>query len=601
MPVKWQEDKMVKGLKVTVAAFYALAAMMISSCSNLNTSDDDLSVSSSGSNGRCAVKVSVTNFARMIAPEAWSKEQLKDLTFILKGSSSDDSIADEGIELTNLSSGSETVELSYGFWDLTLEAKNDDGVVLIGKTTADLSNGAQDVPFTLKSKGVTTPSSISISGTYDAEEDSIEKIEFSLLNQATGALISGTKQELEGEDIPADNSFTYSVDSVTPGTYLFQMNFYKMVNSKYKKIGNYGDLISIVSGKTTTANLSVNSINKKPTAPSNLNVKYNEDFEADGYYVVDLEWEDNSFNEDNFIITVYSYDSWDAETPTSVSLGVSGNQFVNSDMYESGSILAGNTTASLRLKYGKTYDFGIKAENCVGTSEEVMRSKVDDNDEYYNATRIARNLVTYDFAGCTLTPSGEDAPIDEEVFYQAYDYTGSAITITKNIGEIQKGGKTFDNAWKDIDGNAVTTLTGVGNITVYAKITENSGANFNWDDISIADYSFADLDASNVVIKVGNGEGSGSQQTVGDDTVTVNNNNVKMTIEVTAPDGVTFDSYALYIAGTKVVNDDTKLAVSKDIMAGKVIGKGPVSVIICAKDTDGKLYSCTKTITIQKK
>lgn len=580
----------------------AFVAIGLFGCSDLNSLDNGLSVFTDEE--RCIVEISVTNLlssSRQVFPDRWDIEEIKNLDIFISGTSAlGENLAEK--ELTQIKTdGTEKVELSYSYWDLTLTAKDGTDVVLQANSTVDLTNGVKTVPFTLSSKNISTPGSILIEGTYEADPDSVNKITMGLYNYATGELAVPSETVYEDATIPANNEFSYSVASVAPGTYLFNINFYKQVGTDYKKIGNYGDLVTVIPGKPSKdTDVEITTINKKPASPENLVVYYEDDFMdvGAGYYTVTLEWEDKSYNEDNFVITVYKCDAWDAEPQVYKTLGVGQHSFANDSMRESGSVLAGNTSVQIQLQYGEIYDFGIQAQNCIGLSSVTPVMRVSGPDDlYYNDERIARTLISYDLNGGTLVPAGETDPFAGTTWLEACDYTGTNITLTTDLGTLTKGEFAFQK-WVDgtaDDATEVTETDGANNITVFAKYNDTPYVNVDWDHIDIEAF----VDANELVQTRLSVQYNGAA--VASDTIiskSNSNNSKTLTFDITdAEEGQPAYKGIKIFVGTQCIASSNNNTVN--IPYGKYKDfTGETLFTICTKCIDNnELYSAQVTLT----
>lgn len=407
-------------MKVSIKKLVLGSALIISliftGCSNFDLTDAKVNQTNSG---KCIVPVSINNFpsTRQINPEQFAKDDLKKITIQGK-SSSGYSLEEKELDFT---SGTATVALEYDLWELTLTAyKDTEGTlpVLSGNTYIDISNGGTKISFSLSTTNVTTEGDVKLSCKYilTSNNADVTKITAGLYNRLTKETIldkNGNSTEINFEKND-EKTFEYEVSNVAPGDYTFMITFYG--NSKI--IGNYSDILQIAPGNITKGELTIpDVILKKPEAPTNLKAFYVKNSETNDYYKLDLIWEDNSNNEDNFIITIFEYTENDDSTPSVYKiLGIEDDIdnekevfFTSNPTRVSGSILANNKEATLRLPTGKLFDISIQAQNYAGTSDYCNRvSSVDDAREEQegidiaNNKRINKTSIYYSFPNATL-------------------------------------------------------------------------------------------------------------------------------------------------------------------------------------------------------
>ena len=213
-----------------------------------------------------------------------------------------------------------------------------------------------------------------------------------------------------------------------------------------------------------------------------------DDTETNGYYNVKLTWEDNSSNEEYYVITINEYDSYGAAAVLYKELGITEETatnkevFVSSQEYVSGSILANNTEVELKLPTGKLFDVSIKAVNFVGSSDEVTRTEVPAT--IANCTSVAANdkitktMLTYNFSGKTLT-------IDSNTYFNSYteykswknDTTGFDLLDSSLINECKGWTETTIET-----APVVTSYTSHENKTFYAKFTADSNIDYTIEE-----------------------------------------------------------------------------------------------------------------------
>lgn len=395
------------------------AALVFAGCSNINDVEKN--------DPKCLSTVKIdesSSISRQINPEPFTAGDFSKIT--LSGKSNfGNTLAEVVLTFTD---GKAQVALEYAIWELTLKAyKTIDGteqVVLMGKNTADLTNGGADISFKLTTSNVTTKGYVNLECIYRESTTSISKIKAGLYNLFTDKAIY--EKEIDSTDITTDAgfctfNFTETTTAINPGTYTYKVVFYTGTDTK---VGLWSDILLIAPGNTTKKTVNIpDVIKEKPDSPANLCAYYVDDTETNGYYNVKLTWEDNSSNEEYYVITINEYDSYSATAVLYKELGITEDTatnkevFVSSQEYVSGSILANNTEVELKLPAGKLFDVSIKAVNFVDSSDEVTRTVVPTETAGCTAVaandKITKTMITYNFPGKTCT-------IDSNTYFNSY-------------------------------------------------------------------------------------------------------------------------------------------------------------------------------------
>ena len=487
--------------------------------------------------------------ARYIAPGNWDKDNdVMNMDLYLSGVSRNGKTITGTDPLVKGDDGKYRIDLTYDLWDLTLSAhttfEGNDVEVLKGSTTADLRNGSKTIRFRLTTDGLTGNGGINISGEYEDVSDAAEKIVISLLDFNTGA------EKNTSGDMAAvpEKTFSYANNEIPAGEYTLAIKF---KNDADVVIGYWSDTIRVAPGKITETTIDSVKLNTIPAAPANLKVTNIPDSDDnDGYYNVKLEWDDNSTNEDSFLIYVYEYETWGTkpDAPTVVLGTKNGAElatptkefiFLENSMRVSGNLLAGHTTVDLKLQTGKIYDFEISARNIIGESDKVARVETTD----YAAPgteNIARTKITYNLNGGTLNLNGENY---NGTYIEFKKYAGTDIpllTIADSVTLINNG-KAFTK-WTDTPKGTteVTTTTGVKNCTVWAQYLTDNEIDFDVESFENK------LDTSKVSVTVNDVDVKNQSVAVTEDTV------IKFTITPDLGDGVVCDEFMIRINGVPV-------------------------------------------------
>ena len=527
----------------------AAALMLFAGCSGLAGSD--ATVNSENYEGICSLAISVktegsenatasvnsltksVGAARTISPESLKGHE-EDLVFTLKGTSvtTGATLGTDGAGFvlggakapagTGDNAGKYMAEIPYGAWELTLEAKDSTGkLALMGKSYANLKTSRSEIVFTLTTEGVTTPGGVSLSGSYTDAEGAAKSYKAGLYDLITGELkYPATETTANTTDA---KTFAFSATSVLPGRYSFQIRFYNDVVAKQADentniVGYYEEIVVVAPARTTLkTTVDCGKINQKPTAPTQLRAYLKTDSEeADGYTVV-LTWADNSSNEENFIITIKDY-STVATGEVYKVLGVEAADpadtddkrevFYGSSMNAGGSLRASSETVSIKLPYGKLFDFEIQAQNFVGKSEITTTSaRVTEaaagapaGATLIAAARVNRFAIDYFLNGGSLSLSGEDYTGSNYIAYASiYDYEDNTAKNLKTVlngklainnegaaassNHLLKGTSKFVD-WVKTDGTAIaaTDLITFEGITVKATYDDSTAVSYSIDD-----------------------------------------------------------------------------------------------------------------------
>lgn len=589
----------------------AAALMLFAGCSGLTGAD--ATVDSKNYDGICSLAISVNTAAtsttagttynivkgagsaRTISP-ATLEGQEASLTYTLKGTSvtTGATLGTDGAgfvlggekapEGTGTNAGKYMAEIPYGAWELTLEAKDSSGkLVLMGKSYANLKTSRSEITFTLTTEDVTTPGGVALSGSYTDAEGAAKSYKAGLYDLVTGELkYPATETTANTTDA---KTFTFSANSVLPGRYSFQIRFYNDVvanQASASQIGYWEDLVVVAPGRMTEkATIDCGKINQSPDSPENLRVYLKDDSEeADGYTVI-LTWDDNSNNEENFIITIKDYSTvaagevykiLGAEAADPADSDDKREVFYGSSMNAGGSIRASSTTASIKLPYGKLFDFEIQAQNFVGTSKvsatveaspriaTAVTTGAPSDATFIDAARVNRFTIDYFLNGGALSLAGTPYNGTNYVKYASiYDYADNTAKVlntvlngkltidnaTSGVNHLVKGSSKF-NGWVKADGTAIanTDLITFEGVAVKATYDDSTAVSYTIDDdyyeiTATALYGTGTDDVKNTAVNVTSNEAftisAAVSGTGAPATLTVESIKVK----ITAPNGST--------------------------------------------------------------
>lgn len=504
---------MTKKINYLFTVVFSVMMLVLAGCQNNITGTIE-----GANSGKKLLVALTTNYtktgARYIGPDDWSSTELAGLTFHLNGSSLRGDVYDADVTFDGDLKGK--VELTYDVWDLELTAKKGDELVLKGSTYTDLSNGGSSIKFFLSPNGILENGAIDISGTY-TEPKPAEPVaniyKINLLDFNTRA----TVQSLPYVANPANTQVSIQMADVPAGLYLLEVRFYKDT----KTVGYWSDAVRVVPGKTTSkTDVDFGTMKQAPDAPSGLQVTNVAGSDSEfGTYQVELAWTDESNNEENFVIYVYTYDAWNgtptllkqldtAKTDTTKKV----SNLKNDPMYVDGGILAGNTSVTLELDTGVIYDFEVSAKNFVGESAKCAREASVD----YDATgteNIARTMITYNLNGGTYTLANSTV-YDGDAIYEFHKYEGTNIPVMTipTDAKLELNEYPFSK-WADgssADATEVTETDGVNDLNVFALYLTETEISFEVETfenklaaakVSAVDKASADVKNGTVDVK----------------------------------------------------------------------------------------------------
>lgn len=542
----------MKGKKIFRNCIGALALLLgLAGCQNSLEGD---SVSGEGIEGLRTLTVEIKNYsefveessvqanmfapARSIMPDAFKTSDT--LSYYLYGKASNG----EEKEWTSVTveNGKFTLDVEPYNWNLTLAVTADAATkiteaddlaavkgkaVLIGYAAVDLTRHANSASFTLKPDGLTTPGHVGLKTSLEGNwtiPDSINSVRLGIYNLTNGkevkysddntTVVTVTKSA--GTTIAFPSTFGDSSKDLAPGTYTFKVEF---LDAKNECEAEWSDSIVILPGKTNDKPVAVpNVIGAKPAAATDFTASYVDGTKdiTPGFYDVKFEWnEDACKNERSFEIDLLdvtgstvdampdSDEKWDAavkavkgvkgvpETDPDKKVVTTYDAAVIEDqLYTEGSLLANNTSLTMKLELGKAYVARIRAVNRAGSSDNayVTVGTGKGTEKVFEGTFINLFRIRYNLQGGTYTPDGETAQTAPIVDYAsketAYRVPNATNTLVKNNISWTKWKKT-DNTYVDVA--ATPNYSGPANIDLYACYTTDADVNI----FDAADYKLA--------------------------------------------------------------------------------------------------------------
>lgn len=544
----------MKGKKIFRNCIGALALLLgLAGCQNSLEGD---SVSGEGIEGLRTLTVEIKNYsefveessvqanmfapARSIMPDAFKTSDT--LSYYLYGKASNG----EEKEWTSVTveNGKFTLDVEPYNWNLTLAVTADattkiteaddlaavkGKAVLIGYAAVDLTRHANSASFTLKPDGLTTPGKVKLTTSLEGNwtiPDSINSVRLGIYNFTKGTVVNYSDDSStvvtvtkSAGTIAFPSTFGDDQKNIAPGTYTFKVEF---LNAKDECEAEWSDSLVILPGKTNKTAVSVpNVTGTAPAAATAFTASYVDGTEdsTPGFYDVKFEWDGTAcVNERNFEIDLLEVigstvaaiptddTTWDSAVTDSGKTAVTyGSKVILDPFYVEGSLLANNTSLTMKLPLGKAYVARIRAVNRAGSSDNayVTVGTGKGTGTVFEGTFINLFRIRYNLQGGTYTPAtgtAQTTPIvdyaSKEIAYRVPDTSDAATTNTlvKNSLSWTKW-KKADNTY--VDTTATPNYSGPENIDLYACYTTDA-------DVDIFDAADYKLDAAWITV----GEGS---------------------------------------------------------------------------------------------
>lgn len=540
----------MKGKKIFRNCIGALALLLgLAGCQNSLEGD---SVSGDGIEGLRTLTVEIKNYsefveessvqanrfapARSIMPDAFKTSDT--LSYYLYGKASNG----EEKEWTSVTveNGKFTLDVEPYNWNLTLAVTADAATkiteaddlaavkgkaVLIGYAAVDLTRHANSASFTLKPDGLTTPGKVKLTTSLEGSwtiPDNIESVRLGIYNFTKGTVVNYSDDSStvvtvtkSAGTIAFPSTFGDDQKNIAPGTYTFKVEF---LNAKDECEAEWSDSIVILPGKTNDKPVAVpNVIGAKPAAATDFTASYVDGTKdsTPGFYDVMFEWNgDACINERSFEIDLLEVTgktvaaiptddtTWDSAVTDSGKTAVTyGSKVISDPFYVEGSLLANNTSLTMKLPLGKAYVARIRAVNRAGSSDNayVTVGTGKGTGTVFEGTFINLFRIRYNLQGGTYTPAtgtAQTTPIvdyaSKEIAYRVPDTSDAATTNTlvKNSLSWTKW-KKADNTY--VDTTATPKYSGPENIDLYACYTTDA-------DVDIFDAADYKLDASWITV-----------------------------------------------------------------------------------------------------
>lgn len=540
----------MKGKKIFRNCIGALALLLgLAGCQNSLEGD---SVSGEGIEGLRTLTVEIKNYsefveessvqanmfapARSIMPDAFTTADT--LSYYLYGKASNGETK-EWTEVT-VTGGKFTLDVEPYNWNLTLAVTADAATtiadadelatvkgkaVLIGYAAVDLTRHANSASFTLKPDGLTTPGKVKLTTSLEGSwtiPDNIESVRLGIYNFTKGTVVNYSDDSStvvtvtkSAGTIAFPSTFGDDQKNIAPGTYTFKVEF---LNAKDECEAEWSDSLVILPGKTNKTAVSVpNVTGKAPAAATAFTASYVAGTEdsTPGFYDVKFEWDGTAcVNERNFEIDLLEVTgstvaaiptddtTWDSAVTDSGKTAVTyGSKVISDPFYVEGSLLANNTSLTMKLPLGKAYVARIRAVNRAGSSDNayVTVGTGKGTGTVFEGTFINLFRIRYNLQGGTYTPAtgtAQTTPIvdyaSKEIAYRVPDTSDAATTNTlvKNSLSWTKW-KKADNTY--VDTTATPKYSGPENIDLYACYTTDA-------DVDIFDAADYKLDASWITV-----------------------------------------------------------------------------------------------------
>lgn len=543
----------MKGKKIFRNCIGALALLLgLAGCQNSLEGD---SVSGDGIEGLRTLTVEIKNYsefveessvqanrfapARSIMPDAFKTSDI--LSYYLYGKASNG----EEKEWTSVTveNGKFTLDVEPYNWNLTLAVTADaktiadadelatvkGKAVLIGYAAVDLTRHANSASFTLKPDGLTTPGKVKLTTSLEGSwtiPDNIESVRLGIYNFTKGTVVNYSDDSStvvtatkSAGTIAFPSTFGDSSKDLAPGTYTFKVEF---LNAKAECEAEWSDSLVILPGKTNSTAVAVpNVLGTAPAAATAFTASYVAGTEdsTPGFYDVKFEWDGTACtNERYFEIDLLDVTgstvaaiptdetTWESAVTDSGNTAVTyGAAVIEDQLYTEGSLLANNTSLTMKLPLGKAYVARIRAVNRAGSSDNayVTVGTGKGTGTVFEGTFINLFRIRYNLQGGTYTPetgSAQTTPIvryaSTETAYLVPD-TSEAATTNILVKNSLSWTKWQDSGKKDIDVAATPKYSGPANIDLYACYTTDADVNI----FNAADYK---LDAAWITV----GEGS---------------------------------------------------------------------------------------------
>lgn len=540
----------MKGKKIFRNCIGALALLLgLAGCQNSLEGD---SVSGDEIEGLRTLTVEIKNYsefveessvqanrfapARSIMPDAFTTADT--LSYYLYGKASNGE--EKKWTLVTVDAGKFSLDVEPYNWNLTLAVTADakttiadadelatvkGKAVLIGYAAVDLTRHANSASFTLKPDGLTTPGKVKLTTSLEGSwtiPDNIESVRLGIYNFTKGTVVNYSDDSStvvtatkSAGTIAFPSTFGDSSKDLAPGTYTFKVEF---LNAKAECEAEWSDSLVILPGKTNSTAVAVpNVLGTAPAAATAFTASYVAGTEdsTPGFYDVKFEWDGTACTNERYfeidlldvtgstVAAIPTDDTtWDSAVTDSGNTAVTyGAAVIEDQLYTEGSLLANNTSLTMKLPLGKAYVARIRAVNRAGSSDNayVTVGTGKGTEKVFEGTFINLFRIRYNLQGGTYTPAtgtAQTTPIvdyaSKEIAYRVPDTSDAATTNTlvKNSLSWTKW-KKADNTY--VDTTATPNYSGPENIDLRACYTTDA-------DVNIFDAAKYKLDATWITV-----------------------------------------------------------------------------------------------------
>lgn len=389
-------------------------------------------------------------------------------------------------------SGTVTVDLNPGSWDLTLAAVPTvnvgqivdpnvssnilDKATLAGEAHVDTMN-ASTVRFTLRSDGLGAPSAVTVNVQADTAwfDNARWTAHAGIYDILTGNLVANATKDDISVQLTGGQTASYSKTNIAPGKYLFKVSF-ATVASPDVVIATWSDTIIIYAAKDLTSTVVIpNIIGVKPANPTDFQTGW-EKAKAEvvpNLYQVTFNWvRGNTKNETGFELELMDIGDEavpTAGTPDQIQLkwealqGTHQDKIIkhdssvygNQDKWADGSLGSASEDITLLLPLDARYLARLRAINYSGESDYVYvdLTQAPGGTELFkkiiNVFKVRYELDGGNWTGGPNDPNG----MDDYTEYHAED-DAVPVSIQKPDGvngTLEKGGNNWA-AWRKSDG-----------------------------------------------------------------------------------------------------------------------------------------------------
>lgn len=536
----------MKGKKIFRNCIGALALLLgLAGCQNSLEGD---SVSGDGIEGLRTLTVEIKNYsefveessvqanrfapARSIMPDAFTTADT--LSYYLYGKASNGE--EKKWTLVTVDAGKFSLDVEPYNWNLTLAVTADakttiadadelatvkGKAVLIGYAAVDLTRHANSASFTLKPDGLTTPGKVKLTTSLEGSwtiPDNIESVRLGIYNFTKGTVVNYSDDSStvvtatkSAGTIAFPSTFGDSSKDLAPGTYTFKVEF---LNAKAECEAEWSDSLVILPGKTNSTAVAVpNVLGTAPAAATAFTASYVAGTEdsTPGFYDVKFEWDGTACTNERYFeidllevtgtktvtaIPISDIEWATAETDSGNKVVTYKSEVISDQLYVEGSLLANNTSLTMKLPLGKAYVARIRAVNRAGSSDNayVTVGTGKGTEKVFEGTFINLFRIRYNLQGGTYTPDGKTAQTAPIVDYAsketAYRVPDATNTLVKNNISWTKW-KKADNTY--VDTTATPNYSGPENIDLRACYTTDA-------DVNIFDAAKYKLDATWITV-----------------------------------------------------------------------------------------------------